>query len=452
MRALPLGLLPGLIACHISVNKGGDTAGDSGRWGAADADRDGVTVAEGDCDDADGATYPGADELCDGLDNDCDRAADEGLEEEVWYLDADGDGYGDPGVMVLGCAAPAGAVADDSDCDDADEDVNPAARERWYDGVDRDCDGWSDYDADGDGYDAEDYGGGDCDDKDDERFPGLRCRPVAGCVSPFLPILDDKGPVGATDLVFDDACGVWITSSDEGRSDVVHIDADGAALRLIGYEDFHQQSIALAPDGSGWIAVSHNDGVSAGIGYRKRSGDIRSGVFGTLSTGSLWDDASMNASQSSLAWDSDGCIWAPGFSGDGTLSCIRTDGTVTDVVIGAGHIESVALDSEEQVFVSVGSKIYKVNTETGRLRRVFEASDVVLDMVFDYNDDLYLEHAGGEVVRVYADRRTGIVVASVEGQGRLTISPDGRLVRLVPNPSGVARYEEWTLIEEWTQD
>jgi len=67
--------------------------------------------------------------------------------------DGDGDGYD---------AEPEG-----DDCDDADPAVNPGATETWYDGVDSDCSGGSDYDADGDGADAEDHGGTDCDDTDE---------------------------------------------------------------------------------------------------------------------------------------------------------------------------------------------------------------------------------------------------------------------------------------------
>ena len=65
-------------------------------------------------------------------------------------VDDDGDGY-----SVAG-----------GDCDDTDATVNPGATEVWYDGVDQDCDGASDYDQDVDGYDSDLYGGTDCDDLD----------------------------------------------------------------------------------------------------------------------------------------------------------------------------------------------------------------------------------------------------------------------------------------------
>ncbi|MEC9071907.1 MAG: putative metal-binding motif-containing protein, partial [Myxococcota bacterium] len=55
--------------------------------GETDADEDGVSVAEGDCNDSDGDNFPGNDETCDGKDNNCNGAADEGHQD----LDDDGD-------------------------------------------------------------------------------------------------------------------------------------------------------------------------------------------------------------------------------------------------------------------------------------------------------------------------------------------------------------------------
>jgi hypothetical protein len=112
-----------------------------------DSDGDGWRVCGGDCDDAEGAVNPGLAEACDGLDNDCDPATDE-------LADGDLDGF---------------SICD-GDCDDGEPRANPG-RPEVCDGVDNDCNGGADdLDLDGDGHSLC-SAGGDCDDDDAAAHP-----------------------------------------------------------------------------------------------------------------------------------------------------------------------------------------------------------------------------------------------------------------------------------------
>jgi len=124
---------------YDGINQNCDAASDYDQDGDGDdRDIDGGT----DCDDTDPTILVGALETCDGVDENCNGSTDEGWTADgvFFYRDADGDTFGDPGNRRRRCFAEPGFVPDDTDCDDTDISISPAATEI-CDGEDTDCDG-----------------------------------------------------------------------------------------------------------------------------------------------------------------------------------------------------------------------------------------------------------------------------------------------------------------------
>lgn len=149
----------GLLTTLFYQDADGDSFGNSSVLQAACSLPAGYVTDRNDCNDSQALAYPGATEICDEIDNNCDGTIDEGV-QTTYYSDADGDLYGNLSFTMDTCALPVGYVINSSDCDDSNSRIKPSARET-CDLVDNDCDGSVDegyfmltyyQDADGDGY------------------------------------------------------------------------------------------------------------------------------------------------------------------------------------------------------------------------------------------------------------------------------------------------------------
>lgn len=136
----------------------GDSFGDPTSTVAGCTAPPGYVANNADCDDANAFINPSVIEICNEIDDDCDAIIDDGVQTQ-YYVDLDGDGFGNELSSIMACSLPVGYVIDHTDCDDANLNINPSAIEV-CNSIDDNCNGLIDdgalntfyADADGDGY------------------------------------------------------------------------------------------------------------------------------------------------------------------------------------------------------------------------------------------------------------------------------------------------------------
>jgi hypothetical protein len=236
--------------CNGAIDEGTSSSG----W--VDADRDGrgdptmpttacgtargFSVYDDDCDDTTVARNGAQQEICDGIDNDCDLTIDEDASAVTWYGDTDGDGFGNAASgTTSACVPPVGFSLLGTDCDDAVAFVSPAAAEL-CNGLDDDCSGAADYVI----------AAGDLEDDDLDGVPDTMCASMRGADCDDRDGASGPGEAESCDGR-DNDCDTRI---DEGVTSVAHYrDADG--------------------DGYGDAAGAVMVGCSPMLGYVRRGGD-----------------------------------------------------------------------------------------------------------------------------------------------------------------------------------
>ncbi|MCS7213847.1 MAG: MopE-related protein [Candidatus Calescibacterium sp.] len=135
-----LGLFPECILTKFYRDGDGDGFGDGQNYVEDCYAPYGYVGNTNDCNDSDVSVHPGAVEICNGKDDNCNGDIDEFV-YLVFYRDSDSDGYGNPNSTTQACSKPNGYVMNNLDCNDSNSMIKPTSIEI-CDTLDQDCDGF----------------------------------------------------------------------------------------------------------------------------------------------------------------------------------------------------------------------------------------------------------------------------------------------------------------------
>ena len=298
----------------------GDGYDDSSTGVTSCAQPSGTVELDGDCEDADAESSPDTEEICDGIDNDCDGDTDEGdAAPSTWYADLDGDGSGDAGSSIEACEEPSMYVSNDDDCDDADPGSSADGTEI-CDGLDNDCDGTADEDAtdmttwyadlDGDGW------GDETDSVEACEQPSQYVSNAADCDD-----MDSSVGSGGTEICdgVDNDCDGTVDGGDATDAATWYEDADGD-----GYGAGHT-GFADCDPGSGYT-TSDGDCDDGSADVNPDVDEICNGIDDDCDGLVDADDASVTDADIYFD-DADGDGW--GDDSTATTSCEELSGMVT---------------------------------------------------------------------------------------------------------------------------
>lgn len=277
-----------------------------------DEDGDGFCVTDGDCDESNAEINPGATEICDNIDNNCDQQVDEGV-TTTFFQDSDSDGFGNPLVSQEACEAPTGYITNNTDCDDTTNLVNPGVAEV-CDGIDNNCDGQIDegmlntYYADSDG---DNYG--------DTLATVEACTVPSGYVEDSTDCDDTKatafpGNQEVCDEVDNNCNGV----TDEGVTTTYYADFDGDTYGSLGVT----QQACSTPAG---YVLDSTDCDDSAVAVNPGATEICNGIDDNCD-GNIDENAASNANTWYRDSDNDGY----GDPSNSTVACTAPPGYVAD--------------------------------------------------------------------------------------------------------------------------
>ncbi|MFN0276249.1 MAG: MopE-related protein [Chitinophagales bacterium] len=186
----------------------------------------GYITDKSDCNDFDANINPTSTEICNNVDDNCNGLADEDV-QTIFYADADGDNFGNPGNTIFSCSAPVGFVTNNADCNDAEATINATSAEV-CNAIDDDCDGFTD-DEDTNVTNKPTWYA----DTDNDNFGDLLstvnlCSMPAGYVSDSTDCNDKDSKINPAEAelcnALDDNCNGF---TDEDLQTLFYADADG---------------------------------------------------------------------------------------------------------------------------------------------------------------------------------------------------------------------------------